>query len=390
MEKDTDKKILLNSITVALLFSANSLTWMLGIDNAIVMVMAFIVGLYVLLGNRLLPRHVLPLTLYLCCFFLFSFLFKDNNEPLRQYFLEFIMMGVVALLFSQVIINVDTVILALCFISIPVAPFILRIDFLGDTNYGQWMGVSYGSIKFIVALLYALLLIQTKKILKVLFVFPLVFYVVFFLSFGSRGAIVGVFTFVLLAFLIKRGTSLTTNVIVIVSLILMTIVLFLPLINLLADVFGKLGVDFYAIDKILAFFESGRDIDNGRSDRLVDGFNMFLSSPLFGNGVAAFENKYKIGYVHNLFVQQLLEGGLFLFLPLTVFLCTAFRIVLSNRYDLNIRLYLAFLISCNIIELLFSNYYWRVQGYWYLIGFVMPFTFKRLKNNHIIVKHNIV
>lgn len=382
MENRIERKTLLNSIAVALLFAANALTWVLSINNAIVMIMAFIVGLYILFGNSWFPKRVLPLIIYLLVFFLVSFLLEGNNETLQQYFLEFIMMGVVALMFSQVKIDIDTVIIALCFISIPVAPFIMRIDFLGDSNYGQWMGVSYGSIKFIIALLYTLLFIKTKTLIKIIIILPLFFYLAFFLSFASRGAIVGVVVFVLFAVLIKRGKSFTSNLTVIFTIVILSVVFFMPLIDYLSNLMSKVGVEFYAIDKILAFSDSGRDLDNGRSDRIVDGFNMFLSSPIFGNGIAAFESKYRIGYVHDLFVQQLLEGGLLLFLPLTLFLYMAFRIVLFNHYDTNTRMYIAFLISCNVIELLFSNYYWRVQGYWYLIGYVAPFTIirARIKN----------
>ena len=43
MENRIERKTLLNSIAVALLFAANALTWVLSINNAIVMIMAFIV-----------------------------------------------------------------------------------------------------------------------------------------------------------------------------------------------------------------------------------------------------------------------------------------------------------------------------------------------------------
>ena len=381
MGKCTQRKILLNSIIVALLFSSNAITWVLNINNAIVMIMAFIVGLYMFCGNSLFPKYVLPLSFYVLVFFVMSLYIDGNNETLQLYFLEFILMGVVALIFSQVKIDVDTVIIALCFISIPVAPFIMRIDFLGESNYGQWMGVSYGSIKFIVALLYALCFIKMKKTLKILLIFPLIFYTVFFLSFGSRGAIVGVLTFIILASLIKLGKSFITNLTIVVSIIFLSIVFFLPMINYLANLMGQLGIEFYAIDKILAFADSERGIDNGRSERIVLGLSMFSDSPLWGNGIASFEKKFGIGYVHNLFVQQLVEGGILLFIPLTIVLIKAVSIVLSNHYDSDVRMFLAFLICCNVVELLFSNYCWRIQGYWYLIGYVLPYMRIKRKPN---------
>lgn len=370
-ERTIEKNTLLNSVNIAILFSANALTWILMLDNSIVAIIAMCVVLFVIANKRYFTPRVVVLIFFLLFCFLFSFLSTSGNTTLQKYFLEFLMFGCVALLMSQTTFDINTTITTLCILSIPVAPFISRIDLFNDTDYGQWMGISYGSIKFIIALFYSILFINyKKKWVKVLFSGALLYYIYLFLTIASRGAVLGVFVFFILVFLIKRNYGIKKSLIVVSITTFLIVVFFIPIIEYILSLFGGEGLDFYALEKIVSYSESG-NLDNGRKIRIDDGLQMFYSSPVFGNGIAAFEQKYNMGYVHNLFVQQLLEGGIIMFLPLTIVLLYSMYWIFSNTKDSSIRIFVAYLFCCNVIGLLFSDYFWRNQGYWFLIGYMM-------------------
>lgn len=378
MELSIDRKTLLNSINIALLFSANALTWVLMLDNSIVAIMAICAVIFVAVNKSLFKPRVLPLIAFLLTCFLVSFLTSSGNIALHKYFIEFLMFGCVSLFLSQTRFDINTIITSLCFISIPLVPFIIRIDLLGGADYGQWMGISYGSLKFILALFYAILFIPYKqRWIKFVYSGALLYYVYLFLTIASRGAVLGIFVFFVLSYLIKRDYSLQKSLVIIAIASVVLYVFFIPIIEFILGLLGGNRLDFYALEKIVYYSAVGR-LDNGRILRVEDGLRMFTSSPLLGNGIAAFERQYQIGYVHNLFVQQLLEGGLVLFLPLTAILLVSMYLILSNRIAPTIRLFVSYLFCCNVVGLLFSDYYWRNQGYWFLIGYSL-FLLKLLK-----------
>ena len=99
-------KSVLNSLTFAIMLSVGPICWALpAINNVIVLVAAFALLCYLIAGNTIVQSRVLPLALYCLLFFVGTFLAYSANPVLVQYFLEFLMMGVVGLYISQIDID---------------------------------------------------------------------------------------------------------------------------------------------------------------------------------------------------------------------------------------------------------------------------------------------
>lgn len=387
MDQKLERTILFNSINVAVFLCANCLSWVLKIEYSIVFVVAFCASAFLISGNSLLQKRILPITLYILAFFLFSFFITDSGftmfkYSLTKYFLEFVACGIFALIISQIRIDVNKVILTISVISFIIAPLMTSMAIFGETDYGQLMGYSYGSLPLLLAIVYALFFINTKKIFKVLLCLPLFILSLWFITSASRGAILSAVFFLYLSVSISLGVQKKRIVAMLAIIGFVAYLLFIPLVEFLSDLLYDFGIQSFAIDKILMFMSHGEEIDNGRSSLLEEGLKMFMSSPIFGNGVAAFEREFGGGYVHNFLVQQLLEGGILLFVPLTVLLVKAINVILSLEYDNSTRLFLAYLLCSSVIGLLFSSYYWRTQGYWYLMGLVILLqNNEKLSNN---------
>ena len=365
-------KSVLNSLTFAIMLSVGPICWALpAINNVIVLVAACALLCYLIAGNTIVQSRVLPLALYCLLFFVGTFLTYSANPVLVQYFLEFLMMGVVGLYISQIDIDKNLTITLTCYLSIILIPTVSHIDFLGTDSQGLWMGFSYGSLRFIIALLFALLFIHYKwKLHKVLFALSVIVYIAFYFLYASRGAILAVVVFVCLSYYIcKLGDKTHKRILWGVAMISFAC-FFEPLMEWMQSMLSNLGLDVYAIDKFLRMYEEG-GIDNGRADIIQRGLGMAFHSPIWGNGIAAYENAFHTNWVHNVFVQLFVEGGILLLLPFLYFIFLSLKYIFQSHHNKEDRLFLAMLMAGGLTELLFSSYLWRSQVFWLYIGYTI-------------------
>lgn len=372
----------INSLSFAIMLSIGPICWTLpAIDGASVFVAAFILILYFVGKNNLVQKNVLPLIIICLLFFLQSFLLLSKNELLVKYFIEFLAMGILGMYVSQINFNHHLTITLSCYISILLIPTILNIDFLGAESQGLWMGFSYGTLRFIIALLFSLIYIKYNiKANKLLFTASLIFYIIFYSLYASRGAVLAIVVFVISALYIRLSHLSLAIKINFLILVIFSLAFFEPLISFIQSTLSTFGIDIYAIDKLMRMM-SESDVSNGRNDIINQGLTMGFDSPILGNGIASYEIKYNRGWVHNIFVQLFLEGGILLFLPFGYYIIYSIKYILSTDNPNNERLFLALLLAGGLIELLFSSYLWRSQVFWLYIGY----TIRLKKQNKSII-----
>src|SRR5690606_8838226 len=118
------------------------------------------------------------------------------------------------------------------------------------------------------------------------------------------------------------------------------------------------------------FNENQEDISNGRGKLLNYAFSDISDNLFLGNGIAVFDEKYG-NYPHNFIVQILYEGGILYLIPMSIIILKFFKIIVSNQYSKDYKIFLIYLFTAGIIELLFSNVYWRSVFFWLFIGMLL-------------------
>ena len=207
----------------------------------------------------------------------------------------------------------------------------------------------------------------------------LVFYFVLFMTMASRGAVFATCVSLMLFFMIKQGYKLSRFILIITLGILIFLFFGDYILFYVFDLLNSLDTHFYAIEKI-ARKVTDHDLSNGRASIIEDALTYFDNAPLFGQGVAIYEF-FNHRYVHNIFIQVLIEGGLCLFVVISWFIIKSSILLFDKSLQKEQRYFIAFLIGSGLIELLFSNYLWRCQCFWFLVGYTMNFKIKCSQKN---------
>lgn len=355
---------------IAIFLVSNSLCWgLIFLPNPMVILMVLVLVTFLLIE----PSALSHIRIWIICILVFILfivgeLLHDTSLWLTTYFIEFLMVGVTGLFLGSANFNITRIFRYICYLSLPTALVISKMNF-HEMDYGQWMGTSYGCIKYIITLIIALfggLKILKKGWQKIAAIFMLLLFLHFFLHYGSRGAILGIIIALFFIYAIKKTYNLKK---IFTIIILTTASIFIVWNTLFPIIVGYVmnnNVNSFAISKMA----TSNDLSNGRSDLVDEGIELFEESPVLGHGVSSFESKYN-RYVHNVFLQIMCDGGIIYLSLFLIVLWMSFRIAFGTSTPLNVKLFIVFLISGYLVELLFSNYLWRSHGLWLLIGYTV-------------------
>lgn len=380
-------QIAINSLNAAILLSAGAFSVIIPIPGIMLAMLLITIFIYFASGNTLAKPIVYPLISICLFFFILSFIIVDDKSgALVEYFIKFVFMGFTGLFISQTRFDINRVMQYSCYLSVLLLPFFLRTHIAETEDWGIMMGISYYVIVFIISLIYYLFICKSvSNSHYLLYGVLLIVYILFFLSFASRGAILSIMLFLFLWLYIRCDKHKGLIILSVACTICLLTLFFIPIIQSVSDFAASKGLSILALNKMLYFL--GDNLDNGRAAGLDEGLHMFYDSPIWGNGIASFEAKFKEGYVHNLFVQMLLEGGLILTLPFVVIVLWSFIIISSNKVSRDERYFMAFLVSISLVHLLFSETFWRLQYFWFYIGYTLRIHHfnieKKWQNTHI-------
>jgi len=116
--------------------------------------------------------------------------------------------------------------------------------------------------------------------------------------------------------------------------------------------------------KIKDFYPKFKSGLNGRERFWQIGLNLFKKSPYFGIGIGQFRLKNKINKrynLHNLYVQMLVEGGIFLFL---IFIFYIIYFLIKFYPSIYYSIYIAILVSICFDNFFDYSFLWNIFASW--------------------------
>lgn len=370
------KNLIIHSM-FALVLIANAMPLVFQREGTFILSMAFaIMVITVATSLRTIKGIKGPQIIFaVFCLVLFAFSYIPVNTPqahesFNEYLRWFLFAGVGTLLISDYKYDFELLMRVLVVAMLLMAPVILttnysRFDY--EAGNDEWMMTIYSIVPLLVAAIYYLFF-GNKLVFKILSIVALIAYSPMFIAHTSRGAVV---TIVLALFFFifqkqkEKGVSRKTMILESIIALAVLIVAFELLINYLQRISDLFDLRW------LAKFVLDEDVSNGRAPIYDMALNGFLDSPIWGNGIASFDNYKSDSYPHNLFLHMLYETGILMFIPITYLIYQAFLvIILKKKSSIDYRI-ITFLFLISIIQLLFSSYFWKRQQFWILIWMML-------------------
>lgn len=380
MVYNSNNKLLFNSILIGLMLSCNTMSILLkSIQNGIVFLIFIPFFLLCeknirLCANKKILREFVVYFFFFFVFILYSLIKGEFNETVIKYLAEFLILGVPFIVASHLPFLSKIVLKTIIFISIIVLPLYLseiNLEFLSYATDGEeLMVISYNLIKMAIP---AILMLYLDKhiMIIVLSLSIFIFSALFVVNIGARGAILSLFIAIILSFIYRRNKSIkliSKPILILILLIFVLIVYFYDIVNYCYDLLESNNIHSIALERIVVALdaESG-SLSTGRDILFNKAINGFFDSPIWGNGIGSFDD-YSGRYPHNIFLQQLYEGGLLFGFPMVLISIFSLKVMNSdiNKSD---RFLLIYLITTSVIHLIFSSYYWSSSIYWFLFGY---------------------
>lgn len=381
---DSKKIMQINSALVALLVCANPIAWVAK-GGALPVICAFCL-FCIILVNRKISFPTIILFTGLTFVFLISSTLKDNinNTYFDNYSRSIFTLGLTGFICGQIDFDVKSVFRNIALFGVVFIAFTYRLDMGsaedGTADYGNWMGISYGILRIIDGLTIYGLFYSFKTKHKAIFLSVACAYLCFLLIYGSRGTLLAYGTLLFYCWIINKRygfKQFLKRLLIIAIPFILIYFYFFDILLWLHNISQVLDVKLFFVEKLIALEEIG-NISSGRSELIESAIPSIINSPFFGNGIATFE-PYHDGYVHNLFIQVLFELGIIPF----ILVCSIIFLGLKNIVDLRInkdhRLFIVYLISSGVVELLFSSSLWVSQVFWLYSGYIVRLNLNKKK-----------
>ncbi len=368
------QKIIINSISIALMLIINYIAAIMNINGGIVIIISIIIALQLIANKKInINIRIVPIVGIVFLSFLISFFLVYDRSYTFDYLSKFVVFGIFPLYLGTRNFNKIIIYKTILFISFFTIPALHMIDY-NSLLSGNKMGLTYAllpiyliSIMFFIENNYrfmaALVFISTSIVL---------------IEISSRGVIVAIIFFLIGYFYITRFKGRNKKIIfLILSIITSTFIIsrFWEILLKSQEILRSYNIRFYPLDKTILYQRQDKLL-NARDIIWRNAIDGIKDNLLVGHGIGSFEDLFGT-YTHNIFLQVLWEGGIFFFIPV-VYLAfyVTLRIIKHENKDNSI-LFL-FLLSISYISLLFSSMLWMNQGFWFLTGLVL--TQKHIKN----------
>lgn len=378
--KQKNRIININSWIVALFICSTCIAVVIPSQGIVVLTNIVLFGAMIVLNlsHYSLRKYTPSIVMAALLLVLFIINILIHNQPLvTEYLLHFICFGIPLLFIPLPHMDFDKVIRNVAIAAIFFLPFFLTHNYGytatgGDdgSDAGELMTASYRVVPLILAAFLASVK-ETRKIWKWGFIILGIIYFAFLMVIGSRGAILSVLFFFVMLFISsaksKTGRIALSGITIILATVLLTE--FDKMIEWLYDKTEAFGLSLLALSRLYFKINQGENMDSGRGDLIAEALRDFGDSPIWGKGIASFQNFS--GYPHNLFIQMLQEGGLILFIPFAViFLIGLKDLVFGDRNTTYYRA-LLFMFCGGVMQLMFSNYFWTSSIFWLFVVLVL-------------------
>ena len=245
-------------------------------------------------------------------------------------------------------------------------------DILEKNNYSQNGG-------YIISLGVLMILISQKKVIDGL---AIIFGSFMAISMGARGPILVIAMGLIIHLLFINKKNLKAILLIIVTISIITLIIFLNLNNILTAIknfLDKIGVSSRLIDQLL----NGNFIqDNSRKQLIEFSINYIKQNPIFGAGLlgdrkiiyenvgslASSSGEAKEAYIHNIFLEFMLQYGVLVGLMASIILILNCIIPFFKKNNTEYIEVLILAICCGLIPLLVSFSYVWYAPFYFLIG----------------------
>lgn len=283
------------------------------------------------------------------------------NSLMNQYFANFVIYTVIPLFLLQNVKDFGKVLLHYYHLSIIVG-ILIGLDPLFEYRFtGDYMQYGFNMLMFS----YAGLLIGVSYFNKRILWIPIAIELVFIAFWGNKGALLASVMLLLFVWL-KRLKKMSTKIFFI--LIGLVGVSFYDKIILAAiDLAKRLGINSYSMTTFeIMLSENANIIYDSRLDIWREAIAHIKQSPLFGSGIATFEEQTG-GYAHNIFLDIALTFGL---IGLFAFICVLIHsvIMLCKSKNTEVKLFQSICLGCWLVSMQFSLTFWNVILFWVYWG----------------------
>ena len=316
--------------------------------------------------------------LFIFCMIIFLVSFLTLDSPLgidniKNIFQFYMIAGLGSLLIVNNKYDYELFLKVLITIGVVISPIVTTTNYssLSYEVNDEWMGTIYAITPFLVASIHYLFIGKEKKF-NLLGILCVLMYGMMFIVRTPRGAVVTLLASIIIFFIQRKLNNGWSKW----KVAGMGIVLFVAIIlasDVLLMFFRRIAVNFDL--HWLTKFVIDEDISNNRFPLYIQAIDGFLESPIWGQGLARFDNFN--GYPHNLFLQMLYETGILMIIPMCYLLYCAVKIIFKRRnfFGLDYR-FVTFFFLLSINQLMFSSFFWRNHCFWLLIWTVLAYIDK--------------
>jgi O-antigen ligase len=384
-----------NTISLSIILSLNILAVIFSSLNIISSGFTFFAVIFSLLISLFpsfikksfsINKVVIALVAYIFLLFLFSYLRLNFHQMTTEYFLNFILLGLISMFLGSKKINTEMLLRIMSYLSFLLFFFISSIfnEYSLESSYiSIEMGISYAilpiSIGTFLHMFYYFKF--SNLIIKLSYLFNF-YYLFLLIAYGTRGGILAIFVLFIFMFSLKinRGSlsGSLTKFLIVVILSLLTFLFVVPLLEITYSLLEYINIELSFVEKSIILLKNEGNILNLRASLYSIAWSGFLDSPIFGQGIGSFNLNTGQLYVHNILLDLLYETGLMLSVPIFLIIIKSTHILFfPNKISLNYYIFLLFLYSISIPRLALSASLWSVQSVWILISSIII----GLKNN---------
>lgn len=323
-----------------------------------------------ILNNRanVWRKIIAALGILLVIFMLNFFLFPETNRELQQNIKVIILRCTPYLLLSISITDFSNVYSAMLKMAYPLfipAVFLLYLAFNGqiDSDTSYYMTIAYEANLPI--LIFGIKGIEKKSplIISIFMALSLVL-----LLLGCRGAFICIIVTSVIISIQKYGLKILTLPLITVALI----VIFMdPILDFASTTLDKIGYDSRVIDKI----KFGGMLDSSGREELRNlimataQHNQFPPYGLFGDRLLALRNGLGDIYIHNIFLEFVVDFGLIGAIAVSLLL-TWLTFKAYRRAGYKARIVMIVITGCTLVKLFFSNSFLIDPLFYTYIGYI--------------------
>ena len=367
----------ISNFCIAAMVGVNTIGVILGDrEGGVVISMIALTVLLFFLNIRDFTNRKYKKSFLLCSILILLFIIQllfHSCEIVNTYFLNFIIYGLPFLFLPFRIFSIEEFLKYLFVISFVALPayatmdYGISIDEGGEYESTLLMTTSYRILPLIISSLLYAFFGAKRLIIKVIAYSVSLIYILLLFVVGSRGAIIGLILF-LLIFYIFYSKDKQTNIrrkVVCISALCLSYFFFEFIIVYIADYLTSKGINFLFILRLNEMINSGAEM-TGRDGIYAQAISEIWDSCFLGGGIGSFM-RYDGTFPHNLFLQALIEGGVFFFIPLFLVFLKSLKFITDNKTPSPYFSLLCVLLLGGVTRLLFSFYLWGSQFFWMLI-----------------------